>query len=373
MPGSIPFSKTLPFVVVLAPQLQTTDETIDYYYDFSQSIEEFSRAFDLLNVSWQWRPVTMAGYKEVIDAAAISNKKNILFFNLCDGDEVNGVPGVSVIDYLEEKGLAYTGADRPFYQTTTSKIVMKEAFDEAGISHSPWFPITKPSFQPNGEFHGIPKPLIVKPAVSAGSMGLGVRNVVHTKAELKTLMKDLYKGHHGWEVASGGFVAEAFIRGREFTSFLIGSGGDPFVYPPVERVFHQSLPELEKFLSFDRLWEFYESEKPVGDYENFYNYFPVDEALGKEIVALSKEAYKAVDGTGYARIDFRQDAATGKLFVLEVNAQCGLSEDENHTSIGAILRFAKEPYAVALQRIMADALQKKKQKRLLKISAPLSC
>lgn len=374
MPVLQPSLKTSPFVIVLAPQVQTADETIDYYYDFSQSIEEFTRAFNCLNVVWQWQPVTMSDYAEVIDAiAATHHNKNLLIFNLCDGDEVNGVPGVSVIDYLEEKGLAYTGANRFFYQITTSKILMKEAFDEAGVAHSPWFPITKPAFKVNGEFHDLPKPVIVKPAVSAGSMGLGVRNVVHTETELKTLVKDLYKGHHGWEVSSGGFVAEAFIKGREFTSFIIGSGNNLFVYPPVERVFHQSLPELERFLSFDRLWEFYEAEKPIGDYEDFYNYFPVEEPLSREIIALSKEAYRAVGGTGYARVDFRRDEATGKLFVLEVNAQCGLSEDEAHTSIGAILRYAKAPYAAALQRIMADALKRKKPGLIKKLSPSLSC
>jgi hypothetical protein len=32
-------------------------------------------------------------------------------FNLCDGDEINGSPGIPVIRYLNEKGLTYTGAD----------------------------------------------------------------------------------------------------------------------------------------------------------------------------------------------------------------------------------------------------------------------
>lgn len=348
------------FVIVLAPQVQTTDPTIDYYYDFSQSIDEFTRAFAALNIQWKWQPVTIENYQQIIIKAKQDHaKKNLLFFNLCDGDEVNGVPGISVIDCLEENALTYTGANRHFYQITTSKIVMKEAFDKAGVSHSPWFAITKPGFHLNGEFKNLPKPIIVKPAVSAGSMGLGIRNVVHTEEELKTLVKDLYKGHHGWEVSAGGFVAESFIKGREFTSFIIGSGDKLFVYPPVERVFNEHLPDLEKFLSFDRLWEFYEDEKPVGDEEDFYNYQPVNGALAKEIAMLSKQAYKAVGGTGYARIDLRRDEETGTLYVLEVNAQCGLSEDENHTSIGAILRFANEPYASMLRRVILTAMPPK--------------
>lgn len=37
---------------VLAPSVQTNDENIDYYYDFTQSIREFTQAFKTLNISW---------------------------------------------------------------------------------------------------------------------------------------------------------------------------------------------------------------------------------------------------------------------------------------------------------------------------------
>ena len=40
----------------------------------------------------------------IIDKIADSANGHIpLVFNLCDGDEVNGAPGLSVIQYLEEK------------------------------------------------------------------------------------------------------------------------------------------------------------------------------------------------------------------------------------------------------------------------------
>jgi D-alanine-D-alanine ligase len=52
------------------------------------------------------------------------------------------------------------------------------------------------------------------------------------------------------------------------------------------------------------------------------------------------------------------DQATRELYVLEVNAQCGLSEDENYTSIGAILRFAEATYARAVQEILDAALHR---------------
>jgi D-alanine-D-alanine ligase len=71
---------------------------------------------------------------------------------------------------------------------------------------------------------------------------------------------------------------------------------------------------------------------------------------------ISVDAYKAVGGTGYGRIDIRMDARSGKLYVLEVNAQCGLSEDEDYTSIGAILRFDKKSFTYLTIEIIDDAL-----------------
>jgi D-alanine-D-alanine ligase len=77
---------------------------------------------------------------------------------------------------------------------------------------------------------------------------------------------------------------------------------------------------------------------------------------------LSKRAYAAVKGRGYTRIDIRQDAKTGKLYVLEANAQCGLSEDENYTSIGAILKASDVSFTQVVYAILIDALRRRSPK-----------
>jgi D-alanine-D-alanine ligase len=64
----------------------------------------------------------------------------------------------------------------------------------------------------------------------------------------------------------------------------------------------------------------------------------------------------ALGGKGYTRIDIRQDEETGELFVLEANAQCGLSEDENYTSIGAIIKASKVKYSKVIEAILFDAI-----------------
>jgi D-alanine-D-alanine ligase len=347
---------------VLAPHLESSDPNIQHYYDFTQSIAEYTKVFEELKADWKWQPVTMDNYAAIIDTIAGSaNGKTPLVLNLCDGDEVNGTPGVSVIHELEKHGLIYTGSDAHFYNVTTSKIPMKKAFDKAGVSSANWRVITEKKGSTKGICKRVGTPIIIKPAVSGGSMGVSVKNVVHTEEELAERVDEIKKGYRGWNLLADGLFVEQFITGPEYTTFITGSSDDLencIVYEPVKRIFHESLPDSEKFLSFDRLWEIYEDETPMPSNENFYEYGPVEPLLIPALKQLSLDAYKACGGKGYTRIDIRQDVATGKLYMLEANAQCGLSEDENYTSIGAILKASNVSYTSVIAEILKDALRR---------------
>src|SRR5690606_2749744 len=92
-----------------------------------------------------------------------SGRKIPLVLNLCDGDEINGTPGVSVIHELDKQRLIYTGSDEYFYNITTSKIPMKKAFDEAGVSTAKWEVIDNEA-SIDGICQRLGAPLIIKPA-----------------------------------------------------------------------------------------------------------------------------------------------------------------------------------------------------------------
>lgn len=345
-------------VWIFAPYLETDDPTLQYYYDFTQSIAEYTKVFSELNCEWEWVNVTLKNINEVIERVKSNTSKQNIVLNLCDGDEINDVPGVSVIHALESNNITYTGSDAHFYVVTTSKITMKEAFDQHGVSMPAWVKL-------NGHidknlFHKVGNPVIVKPAISAGSMGISVKNVVTDFDELKSAYSTLKKGFKGWKLHQAGVLAEQFIIGKEFTTLLVGSSHQPEhirFYQPIERVFHPALPDKEKFLSFDRLWETYEEESPVPDNGSLYQYEPVAcPFLSERLKELSIHAFQAVKGKGYARLDIRMDQETQELYVLEINAQCGLSEDENYTSIGAILRASNKTFTDLIVEVLDDAL-----------------
>jgi D-alanine-D-alanine ligase len=355
---------------VLVPTVDSDDPTLEAYNDHSVSHAEFTRAFEALGIEWRWQPVTMGDHGAIIDSIARrATRRRTVVFNLCDGDEANGVPGISVVKRLEERGLSFTGADEPFFRDTTSKIDMKVRFDNAGVPTAPWEVVSRGVRGARRLFERLGTPLIVKPAISAGSLGIGVKSVVSDPAELRAQVERVHDGFKGWDLASGGVFVERFVAGPEYTVLLVGDSAVPdevSVYPGVERVFDRSLPSTEQFLSFDRLWETYEEEAPIGEGVYLWEYDAAPAALQARLREVSLAAFVAVGGRGYARVDIRLDADTGELFVLEVNAQCGLSEDENQTSIGAILRFAGLPFHHLVNEIIGDALARRARARARK-------
>lgn len=347
-------------VWILAPFLETDDPNLKFYYDYTQSIAEYNKVFGEIGCEWKWQNVTINDIERSVKRIKnYPTTKKTIVINLCDGDESNSVPGVSVISELEKHNLIYTGSDDFFYEITTSKIPMKEAFDARKVPNAKWKVIEAGETDYQAIFNEVGKTLIVKPAISAGSMGLSVKNVVSTVEEFEAIVNEMRNGYRGWKLDTGGIFVEEFVNGREFTTLVVGSSTKPKslrCYTPIERVFHKSLPEKEQFLSFDRLWETYDNEKPIEEEGHLYNYKMADEELIETLKEISIKAFKSVGGMGYGRLDIRMDKNTGKFYVLEVNAQCGLSEDEDYTSIGAILRFDQKSFTHLIVEILEDAV-----------------
>ena len=345
-------------VWVFAPYLETEDPTLKTYYDFTESKSEFNEVFSELNCEWEWVNITLNNLQQEIARVKAQRVKQNIVLNLCDGDEINQVPGISVIHALKANSITYTGSEAYFYDITTSKIPMKEAFDNYHVVTPRWEKLNG-HIDPN-LFKKVGNQIIVKPAVSGGSMGISLDNVVSDSEHLEKVLKRLRDGYKGWKLDEAGLLAEQFIVGREFTVLLVGSYDHPECikfYQPMERVFHPSLPDKEQFLSFDRLWANYKEEARMPNDEDLYEYAAVtDQTLVERIKQLSLKAYASVRGTGYTRIDIRMDKNTGELYVLEVNAQCGLSKDENQTCIGGILRLNGKTFTNLVVEILDDAL-----------------
>eukprot|EP00831_Metopus_contortus_P008857 TRINITY_DN13415_c0_g1_i2.p1 TRINITY_DN13415_c0_g1~~TRINITY_DN13415_c0_g1_i2.p1 ORF type:complete len:170 (+),score=48.55 TRINITY_DN13415_c0_g1_i2:114-623(+) len=95
------------------------------------------------------------------------------------------------------------------------------------------------------------------------------------------------------------------------------------VYPPSERVFDASIPEEDRWLNYEFYWK--------SAVQKLFFKKVTDEKLAKEISIIAEKAYMALKGCCYGRVDIRQDNATGKLYVLELNSVPNLGfESSSH-------------------------------------------
>jgi len=74
--------------------------------------------------------------------------------------------------------------------------------------------------------------------------------------------------------------------------------------------------------------------------------------LAGRLTDLAKSAFCAVEGTSYGRVDIRMDCPDGELYVLEVNANPGISGDEEVVSVGRMLHLAGMTFADLLGTII---------------------
>lgn len=340
-----------------------TEQGLVSDYDDQTDYHDLENVFAELGLAWKWQPITLDNMHAVVEEVAVSSNEYIpVVLNYCDGIEIDGYPGISVFKLLEARGIIFTGTDSNCYHLTTSKILMKRAFMEAGVATAP-YEVISDSSNIQGVCDRLGTPLIVKPAMSMGSRGLSLQSVVESDEQVSKQVQWLLQGQHDMQFPPDSIFVERFINGREFTVFLLGSTQQPEsikIYPPAERVFHSNLPETERFLAYEIAWAKEESSLSLG--EPFYRYQLVASDLHDRLCELSKHAYCAVGGNGYARVDIRMDKASQEIFVLEVNSNCGISSiplfdfsNPSATSVGTILYLAGIPFAQMMSEIIAEA------------------
>jgi D-alanine-D-alanine ligase len=347
-----------PEVHLLIPYMIKDGQAVSPDYDLDSFRAELSDWFKPLGLRHVWHSVTIPTINDVIlSLASRANETAIVVLNLCDGLESDGYPGMSMIDALGQAGLPYSGAGARFYEVTTSKLATKRMLRASGISTADFAIIKDPDRDLAAAMKQIGSPLFIKPDISAGSYGVGLDSVCYdldaARAKVEKLRADEY-------FLSSDILAESFIDGREFTVLVIEDPTQPlglFALHPGERVFNQSLPTDQRLLAHDRYWGLPEENRPIPIGEPYYWYQPAPEYLKAELEQLARRAVRAIDGNGYARVDIRQSEKQGTLYVLEVNAQCGLSTDSSST-VGSLLNISGRKMPEIMERVLNHALSR---------------
>ncbi len=322
-------------VCVLQPDY--TRSTVDYrHYDPRRDLSRVLPAHQVDHVFLDKRTT----YRQLKECAA---RGYDIFVNLCEGYLDWDVPSIDVIHSLDRLQLPYTGPNALLYDPP--KTVMKYAAYTAGV-RTPPHRVVRHVDDLAGAIAALRFPLFVKPAHAGDSQGVDshamVADVAALEAQVGLLLPDFTE-----------LLVEEYIDGREFTVLVVADThgrGECAAFAPVEYEFPAG-PQFKTYaLKTSELHP--GANVPVRDAQ-----------LAAALQDAARRVFKAFDGVGYARMDFRTNSA-GELFFLEVNFTCSVfyaNGDEG--SADYILRHDGIGQTGFAERIIAEGLARHARNR----------
>jgi D-alanine-D-alanine ligase len=193
-------------------------------------------------------------------------------------------------------------------------------------------------------------PVIVKPRFGASSELLSRRSVVPNRERLADRVSQISKR------SNVPLICEEFIDGRDISACVLGND-KLLVLPPREF----RCDSLSKHAPRFETHQVKHDPKYQAKWKTSYCRARLTQPQKKEIVEISKRAYRALDLRDYARFDFRLTANNTFVF-LEANAHPDLSPSP-HSSFGLMSSCIGMSYSTLLNRIVRMALKRSRQER----------
>jgi D-alanine-D-alanine ligase len=271
---------------------------------------------------------------------AIEGFHPTIVFNLLESFAYIGVFDQNVVSYLELLRAPYTGCNPRGMTLSRDKSLARKLLAYHRLP-SPDFTVVPVNRKPI-----LPKrltfPLIVKSLTYESSIGISQASVVANEDQLAKRVKYIH------EAILTPAIVEQFIDGRELYVGVLGNHR-LLVLPVWEMSFAKMSGEHWHIATERVKWNVKYQERH--GIETGVAQLP--EGKAAEVQHLARRAYRALDLSGYARIDFRMDKS-GKAYVIEANANPQLAAREDFAQSA---KLAKLPYPKLLERIMALGLQ----------------
>jgi D-alanine-D-alanine ligase len=244
-----------------------------------------------------------------------------LVFNLIESYAGDDTKEMNVAAYMDLIGLPYTGAGPHAHFLAQDKTTAKKMFHFHGI-RTPYFAT---AYRGNIDHaHDVEFPLIVKPILEDGSIGIDAEAVV---SSVKELMERVEYVQNEFDSPA---LIEEYIEGREIYAAILGSYEATEVLPLVELDLSQ-LPKgtpriASRDVKFETASEAYKlTQSKVAD--------DLDEETTQKLSETAVAAYRAVKLRDYGRIDMRL-TPKGEVYVIEANPNPWLSSKHEFAMAG---------------------------------------
>ncbi len=226
---------------------------------------------------------------------------------------------------LEIVGIPYGGSKPIGAALSMDKIFAKGLFGKSGLPQGKYVAFDGQEFDPDKAEASLKYPMFVKPANLGSSVGI---SKVRDRTELEKAMK------LATEYDSRILVEEA-IDCRELEVAVLGNE------KPIASGVGEILPSKE----------FYDYEAKYFDGGKSKMVIPAEIGREKadEIREIALKAYRLLDVTGYARVDFFLEKNTGKVFINEINSIPGFTK---FSMFPLLWTEAGVPYPELIERII---------------------
>ena len=284
-----------------------------------------------------WTVATLTGKANSVKQveALIDSGKYDLFFNLCDGAADQDIPGIEVIQKLEERQVPYAGACSACYEPT--RVEMKEACAKIGIA-TPNYVVAKTTEDVERAAETLNFPLFVKHHSSYASVDLSRRSRVQSPEGLRIQAKKIMARH-------GAALIEEYIDGIECTVLVAENPDDPNrpkTYTPAQYQF----PKGESFKHSDLKWV---------DYEGLSSFPVQNQELADRLRDECARFFVELGAASFGRCDIRVDRS-GTPYMLEINPNCGVYyPPKDYGSADICLSLDPEGHAGFTRQLVAAA------------------
>jgi D-alanine-D-alanine ligase len=257
-------------------------------------------------------------------------------FNLLEGFDDITIFDQNVISYLELLKLSYTGCNPRGLLLSRDKSLSKKLlhYHRIPVPEAEVFRIGRPVRRSKR----LQFPLIVKSLTQEASIGISQASVVDSDEKLKERVAFIH------ESIGTTAIAEQYIEGRELYVGILGNQALQAL--PVWELFFTNMPEGAKRIATDRVKWSVKYQKKYGIDSGAATDLPDGKAEG--IQHLCKRTYRALELSGYARIDLRLDEA-GNVWVLEANPNPQIAKGEDFAASAEKIGIV---YETVLQRII---------------------
>jgi D-alanine-D-alanine ligase len=257
-------------------------------------------------------------------------------FNLLEGFDDISIFDQNVVSHLELLKLPYTGCNPRGLLLARDKSLSKKllAYHRIAVPEFEVFRAGRPIRRPKR----LPFPLIVKSLTQEASIGISQASVVDTDEKLKERVAFIH------ESIGTAAIVEQYIEGRELYVGVLGN--QTLQSLPVWELFFSNMPPEAKRIATDRVKWSVKYQKKYGIESGAAKDLP--EAVCDTIQHVCKRAFRALELSGFARIDLRLDDA-GRVWVLEANPNPQIARGEDFAASAEKVGLS---YETVLQRII---------------------